>query len=125
MALVTPSFDDVKDDISAGTYHTRVTKVELGEWKTGTKHLASTLETMNEKEPKNNGRKITYRVPIEGKGAFLLQRFYKALTGETLAGGFDTEQLLGKEVIVTVADGKDKEGNPTGYTEVAAVKSVQ
>lgn len=122
--LVTPSFDEVKDELGAGTYHARVTKIEVGEWKTGTKNIAATLETMNEAEAKNNGRRITYRVPIEGKGAFLLQRFYKALTGETLSGGFDTEQLLGKEVIVTVADGKDKEGNPTGYTEVVAVKAT-
>ena len=125
MSLVTPSFTDVKDELSAGIYHARVTKVEVGEWKTGTKYLATTLETMNEDDAKNNGRRTLYRVPIEGKGAFLLQKFYRALTGEALTGGFDTEQLLGKEVIITLADGKDKEGNPTGYTEVAAVKSVQ
>lgn len=124
MALIEPNFSEVADVIVPGTYQVRIVGAENGTWKSGTKHIAWELETMNETDSKNNGRRIWHRTPTEGKGAFRLQQFYRAVTGETLTGSFDTEQLLGKEVHVTVADGKDKEGNPTGYTEVVAVKQV-
>ena len=124
MSLVQPNFDEIKDEVGPGTYKVRVVKGEPGEWQSGTKYVAWTLSTTDEAEAKNNGRMVFYRTPTSGKGAFILQRFYKALTGEQIQGAFDTEQLYGRECVITVADGKDKEGNATGYTEVVAVKSV-
>lgn len=124
MALVEPNFSEVADAIVPGDYQVRVVDAAPGTWKTGTKHIAWTLETMNETEAKNNGRRMVHRTPTEGKGAFRLQQFYRAATGEVLKGNFDTEQLLGKELLVTVKDSLDKEGNQTGYTEVAAVRQI-
>lgn len=122
--LVKPDFSEIKDEVGPGTYRVRVVKGEPGEWQSGTKYVAWSLSTTDEAEAKNNGRMIFYRTPITGKGAFMFQRLYKALTGEAITGEFDTEQLYGRECVVTVADGKDKEGNPTGYTEVVAVRAV-
>ena len=122
--LITPNFDEVKDQVEEGTYKVRITKGEPGEYKTGTQYVNWYLSTMDEEDPKNNGRTIFYKTPITGKGAFIIQKFYRTVTGEPIKGEFDTEQLYGRECVVTIAEGKDQEGNPSGYMEVKAIKSV-
>lgn len=122
-----PDFSEVQENVTAGNYTVRITGAQLGEWNTAngrTQYINWELQTFGEAESKNNGRRIFHKTPIAGKGAFRLQQFYKAATKEDLRGEFDTEQLLGKELGVTVVDGTDKEGNPTGYTEVKAVKPI-
>lgn len=125
--LVTPDFSEVADQVTAGTYKARITGAKFGEWNTDrgtTKFVNWEMETFGEAEEKNNGRRIFHKTPINGKGAFRLQQFYKAAMKSDLAGAFDTEMLLGKELQVTVVDGTDKEGNATGYTDIKAVKPL-
>lgn len=124
MALVTPDFSEVTENVTPGTYKARIVDGKLGEWSTGTKYINWRLETFDEADPKNNGRAIFTKTPIAGKGAFRLADLYRAATKQTLAGDFDTEQLYGKSVQVVVVDGTDKEGNPSGYAEVKAVKPI-
>lgn len=125
MALIQPDRSEIQEDVSPGEYSVRATGAELGEWtneRGTTKYISWTLETVNEAEPKNNGRKIWYKTPFTGKGAFLTIRLYEAATGERLtkeSGAFDTEQIIGREFKVTV-DRNDK-----GYIEVKAVSKVQ
>ena len=122
--LVTPSFDDVQDEVTPGEYHVQVTGASTGEWRTGTKYSNWELETVNEADPKNNGRRVWHKTPVEGKGVFLLQRFYRAATKQVLGGDFRTEDLIGTQLKVVLADGLTKEGSLSGYTEIKAVKSV-
>lgn len=122
--LITPDFSEVKDNVGPGTYSVRVTDCALKEYSTGTKYLNWKLETFDEADSKNNGRTIFHKTPIAGKAAFLLQDFYKAAMKQELEGSFDPNMLMGKEVSITVVDGKDREGNPTGYTETKAVKAL-
>lgn len=113
--LVTPNFDEVQDSVDAGEYAVRVVGAEHGEWeKDGRKtpYVNWSMDTFNEQDPKNNGRRVFDRTPIAGKGAFRLQNFYRAATGEALKGPFETEQLIGRELKITVAI------NDKGYTEV-------
>jgi len=122
MALVQPNFDEVQSEIIPGEYRVRIVGAEQGTWeKEGrtTTFVKWTLETTDESEPKNNGRKIFERTAVNGKGAFRLQRLYKAATGESLAGAFDTEQLLGKELKVAV------ELDAKGYTNVKSFAAIQ
>jgi hypothetical protein len=123
MALITPSFDEVQDTVVPGTYKCMIKKGELKEYATGTKYVNWELETFGEADPKNNGRRIYHTTPIEGKGAFLLQQTYLAAIGQALTGGFDTEQLVGKQVGVEVIDDV-RDGEPTGYTKVKRVKRL-
>lgn len=117
--LVTPSFDEISDDIKEGVYKVRVTAGVPGEYSTGTKYVKWTLETFGEAEAKNEGRKIWYSTPIEGKGAFMLKRLWDASTGgEEMPAQFDTEQLYGKEIEVIVAP------NDRGYAEVKSVRAL-
>lgn len=128
--LITPDFTDVADSVTAGTYSVRITDAKVDKWegrdgKPDTPYVNWRMETFGEPEEKNNGRSIFLKTAVIGKGAFRLRDLYKAATKQDLSGGnFDTEQLLGKEVKVTVIDGKDREGNPTGYTEVKAIKPL-
>ena len=128
MSLIKPDFSEVQENVTAGTYKVRIVDGKTGEWNTErgtTMYINWAMETFGESETKNNGRRIFYKTPVTGKGAFRLQQFYKAATRADLRGEFDTEQLLGKELEVTVIDGMDKEGNATGYTEVKSVRPLQ
>jgi hypothetical protein len=129
--LIQPDFSEVKDNVEAGAYKARVVDAKIDQWagkegKNPTSYINWTLETYGEAEAKNNGRKIFHKTPINGPGAFRLKEFYKAAIGEECpASGFDMAMLFGKEVELTVVDGKNKAGELTGYTEVKAVKPVK
>ena len=123
--LVTPDFTSVMDTVGEGIYSTRIVDSKVDTWqgkegKPNTTYINLTLETFNEAEDKNNGRKIFHRTPIEGAGAFRLKDFYKAAMGEECGGAFDRTMLHGKEVEVTIAQQKN---NPQ-YTEVKAVRQI-
>lgn len=119
--LVKPSFDEVADEVQPGEYTCVVKDAKVASWQTGTEYVNWRLETYGEKEPKNNGRAIWHKTPIAGKGAFQLQRFYKAVTGQALTGQFDTEQLINKKVRVEIGT-REHDGNV--YTEVKKVAAV-
>lgn len=125
--LITPDFSEVKDRVEPGEYCVRIADSAVGKWdgkegKKDTYWVNWTLETFNETETKNNGRKTFHRTPINGPGAFKLKEFYKAaMNGEECpvgGAGFDRSMLHTKELRIVVAQQKD---NPQ-YTEVISVK---
>lgn len=123
--LVTPDFSEIAEDIGPGTYKVRIKKGDVKEWPSGGTYVNWEMETFGEAEPKNNGRRIFYKTSVSGKAAFQLQRLYKAAVGQALAGSFDTEQLCGKQVVVEIVDGVNRQtGEKTGYTDVKAVRPV-
>ncbi len=126
MALIQPDFSEIQDQVTPGTYKVRVMEGTIKEWPNGGSYVEWKLETFGEETAKNNGRRIFHKTATSGKGAFMLQQFYRAATGAALTGSFDTEQLVGKEVAVELVDGVNRQsGEPTGYTEVKRVKSLQ
>ena len=125
MSLITPDFSEIQEDITPGTYKVRIRKGDVKEWPNGGQYVNWEMETFGESDPKNNGRRVFHKTSCSGKGAFMLQKFYRAATGQSLTGAFETEQLNGKEIVVEVVEGKDRTtGAPTGYNEVKAVKPV-
>lgn len=127
--LIVPDFTEVKDNVTPGVYKARIVDSKVDQWagkegKAPTVYINWTLETYGEQDEKNNGRKIFHKTPINGPGAFRLREFYKAAMGEECQGAFDRTMLHSREVEVTIVDGKDKQGQLTGYTEVKAVKPV-
>lgn len=122
--LVSPDLSQVKDEVSPGRYQGIIKNAQPGEWQSGTKYVNWEIETVGEADPKNNGRRIFLKTPVSGGGAFRLQQLYKAATGKALAGEFDTNQLMGCKVEVEVVDGVGKDGQPTGFTDVARVRPV-
>lgn len=124
--LVMPDFGDVQDRVGPGVYKVRIVSAKPGSWagrdgKKDTPLLNWRMETFGETEDKNNGRSIFHRTPLAGGGAFRLQDFYKAATGEEIKGSFDYTTLYGKEIEITVAEQKDK----PEYTEVKSVRAIR
>lgn len=123
--LVTPDFSEIAEDVTPGTYKVIVKKGDVKEWPSGGTYINWEMETVGETQPKNNGRRLFYKTSVSGKAAFQLQRFYKAATGQALTGGFDTDQLMGKQLMVEVIDGINRQtGEKTGYTDIKAVRPV-
>lgn len=123
--FVKPDFSQVQDTVGEGIYKVRITDSKVDQWagkdgKPNTTFIAWTMETFDEAEEKNNGRKIFHRTPIEGPGAFRLQDFYRAAMGEPCSGGFDRTMLHGRELEVTYGPQKS---NPQ-YNEVKAVRPL-
>lgn len=119
--LVKPDFSEIAEEIVPGDYSVTVKKAEVKAWPDGSNYINWTLETYGSPEQKNNGRYLFHKTSTSGKGAFMLQKFYRAATGEALTGAFDTEQLIGRKVAVQVVAGM-KDGQPTGYNEIKAVR---
>jgi hypothetical protein len=126
--LVTPNFDEVQDEVGPGTYKVIIKKGEVKKWREDDPtsiYVNWELETTGEQDMKNNGRRIFHKTSAAGRGAFMLQQFYRAATGTVLNGPFDTEQLIGKQLAVEVVDGVNRQTKePTGYTEVKRVKPL-
>lgn len=127
--LVTPNLSEIQENVGPGSYKCRIVDAKFDEWqgkegRPNTPYINWRMETFGEEDAKNNGRAIFHKTPTAGKGAFRLRDFYKAAIKQELSGDFDTEMLFGRELLVTVVDGTDKEGNPSGYTEVKAVRPI-
>ena len=125
MSLITPDVSAIKEDVSPGEYQVRVVDSALGEWegkegKPPTKWVKWVLETVNEEDDKNNGRRIWHTTPYTGGGAFRMKNFYKAAVGEDMPveGGFDTEMLMSKELMVVTHT------NAKGYIEVKSESAI-
>lgn len=124
--LVTPDFSQTTDRVGEGVYKVRIIDSKMDTWKgkdgkKDTTVIAWTMETFNEEEEKNNGRRIFHRTPIEGPGAFRLQDFYRAAMGEECKGAFDASMLYSRELEVTLAP----QANKPEYMEVKAVRPIR
>ena len=118
--LVTPDFSTTKDPVAPGIYSVRITDSSMKAWKDGTRAINWVLETFNESETKNNGRKIFYQTPVEGSFADRLKTFYKAATHAECSGAFSRSNLYGREIEVTIVQQK----NDPQYTEVKSVRAL-
>ena len=123
--LIEPDFSEVKDSVGAGIYKVRIVGHSVDKWtgkdgKKDTPYINWIMETFEEAESKNNGRKVFHKTPISGPGAFRLKDFYKAAMGEELGGSFDPSMLYGRTLELTIGQQKDK----PEYTEVKAVKAL-
>jgi hypothetical protein len=122
--LVTPDFNDVQDDLLEGEYNFRIVEGVIGEWNNErgkTQYINWTLETIDEEDAKNNGRKMWDRTPISGKGAFRFKNFFKAATGNSYdpaQGGFDLTELYGHEIGAVLLK------NDQGYMNIKSYKPV-
>ena len=116
MVLIEPDFSEAVESLPAGEYPVRVVGCEQKDSKAGNVYLNWTLETFGKSSEQLNGRKVFHTTPITGKGAGILKAFVKAC-GMEVGGSFDTEELMGAELVVVLAVNPDR-----AYPEVKAVK---
>lgn len=124
MALIKPDFSEVSEisAVQPGTYNARIINAEAQTSKAGGAMINWKLELFG--NPEINGRTVFSRTMVSGKGAFRLQELYKAALGQTLEGAFDTDDLLGKELIVTLVPGKSQDGSPSNYPDVKSFTAL-
>lgn len=125
MALVVPQFDELAD-ITPGNYKARITEAEVTTAKTsGAPMVVWKLEVFGSDNKGQNGQVITHRTMLTGKGAFGVKDLYRAAMKEELSGSFDTDMLLGKEVLLTMGQGRpQQDGSPSRFPEVKSVTGV-
>lgn len=126
--LITPDFTQAQDQVEPGIFHSRIVKVTTTEWaakddRPATPVLKWELETFNEAEPKNNGRKIFLQTAIGGKYLSKFENLYFAAMGEKYKRGtaFDAQMLMGREVELTLVQQKTN----ADFTDVASIKPIK
>ena len=129
MAQITVDLSEAVElaSVPPGVYPARISGAEVKATKAGTGNYIKWEMTIFGAEgelTRFNNSKVWHNTMTSGKGAGMLKQFVKAATGEELSGGLDTDTLLGKEVSLTLAEGKDQHGQPSGYPEVKAVKAL-
>lgn len=126
---IQPDFSEALDSVPPGKYPARIVEVKFDETTGGpfisksekqTPYFKVVYEIFNsETEAKVNGRKIWDNLMLQGAGAGRLKALIQA-TGINTAP-FDTDDLLGKEVMITCVEKKDQHGNPSAFPEVKGV----
>ncbi len=124
MALVTPDFSEVSGSLQPGMYNARIVGADVKESKGGVPMIKWTYEVFGSDAKGANGQRIFDHTMLAGKGAFRLQDLYRSAMKQELAGDFDTDMLLGKEIKLTLAEGKTQDGSPSKYPEVKSVSGI-
>lgn len=124
--LISPDFSEAVEfsPLPKGNYKVRITDCQTKQTKAGDTRLMWKLQTFGQSDPALNNRTITFGTMISGKGAGFLKQLIRAATGEEPTGSFNTDALLGREVLATVVEGKDQDGNPSSFPEVKAVAKL-
>jgi len=129
--LITPDLSEAVETsgVVPGIYSARVTDLELKTAKaSGAQYIKWTFTIFGAEGElqRFNNHKVWYNTMLSGKGAGMLKGLYKACKSEDFAGGqYDWSTLRGSEISVTLAEGKNQDGSPSGYPEVKAVKPVK
>ena len=122
MALITPDFSEANDKvIEVGLYNTRITKTDLKTSQAGNQYVQWTLDIFGAEGDyaQFNNRKVWHNTMCSGTAAGMLRKFVKAATGEDPTAKFDSDDLIGREIAVTIGH-RNYEGNIQ-----ADVKAVQ
>lgn len=130
MALVKPDLSEHTETLTLapGTYKVRVTGCEQKTSVKGSDYLNWKMEVFGAEKAAYNGKWVFMMTPLSGKGVFRLVELYSAATKEKLnpkTPEFDTEQIIGKEVEVTLAEARDQDGNIRKYPDVKSVRALQ
>lgn len=129
--LITPDLSEAIEltGVQPGIYNARVHGLELKQAKSGGSYIKWELKIFGAEGDfsKFNNWSVYYNTMTSGKGAGMLKAFVKACTGESLPekGAYDFMQCHGKEVMMTLQQGKNQDGTPSEYPEVKSIKPLQ
>jgi len=124
--LITPDFSEETsfELIPEGVYNTRIVKTEVKTSQAGNQYVNWTMDIFGAEGDyeKFNNQKIWHVTMTSGKAAGMLKQFVKAVTGEGPRPEFDTDDLLSRELEVTVAHRIDQQGEKR--VSVKAVRAL-
>lgn len=121
MPEITPNFEEVAD-LKPGTYKARITDCGTKTSQKGDMYLNWKLEVFGNDDTRLNGKGFTHNTMITGPGARNFRTLVRATVDANYEGGpVNTDHILGKEVQVVLKQGKDRDGNPSDFPEVATI----
>lgn len=122
MPTIQPDFTEVAE-VKPGTYSARIVDSEVRTSQNDNQYVKWTMEVFGTGTPAD-GMKVWTNTMVAGRGAGRLKTLFRAATGEEPAGPVDTGVLHGREVQITVVDGRNQQGQPTGFAEVKAISPL-
>ena len=127
MPIITPDFSEAQETgpIPPGVYNARIVDAEVKTSKNNNTYINWKLQLFGAEGElsKYNNWPVFYRTMTSGKAAGMLKQFAKAVLGEA-PQQVDTDQFLGKEVQIALAEAKDQDGNTSHWPEVKSVKAL-
>lgn len=128
MPIISPDFSEASESqpIPAGTYKTRITDCEIKTSRKGSKYLNWKLSIFGaEGEYANhNNRPVFMATMLDGKGAGRLKELARAALG-TVPQTWDTDQFLGKEIEVVLAERRNEDGTVNNFPDVKTVRATR
>ena len=124
LSQATESRDDAQ--IPAGIYTVRVDSAEAKTTLKGEQRISWKLVIYGAEGElaRFNNWPVFHSTMCVGAGAGMLKQFYKVCMGQELTGAFDATELYGKELQITLVEGKNKDGSPSKYPSVKGVKAL-
>lgn len=124
---ITPDYSEALESgpVPAGVYNTRIDSWTEKTSKAGAKYLSWKLVIFGAQgdSAKQNNRVVFLTTMTSGPGAGILKSFVKAALGE-VPTEFDTDNLVGRELQVTLVDRQKPDGEP-GWPEVKAMAPIR
>lgn len=130
--LISPDFSEAKElpkdqPVPTGVYKARIEDCEAKTSKAGKPMLSWMLRIFGAEGDisSQNNRVLYYNTMTSGAGAGMLKTLIIAATGETPTSAFNTDDLLGKEIEITVQTKNDPAtGELSKWSDIKAVKSA-
>jgi len=124
---IVPDFSEASEEqkpVPTGIYKARIVGVDPKESKAGNKMLNWKFSIFGAEGAyvQYNNRWVSTFTMVEGRGAFKLRQYLKAILGN--AGQFDTEELIGKEVEISVVERLNDDGTVSNFPDIKSVKSL-
>lgn len=121
------NLSEIVDGLAEGEYKCNVVDCEMKTSKSGNPYLRWQLTAFDCPDTRFNNQSVWHSTPTTGKGAFRLMQLFKAATGAKLDArvtSLDPQQILGKQLWVTVVKSLDQNGGETGFMEVKSVRAL-
>jgi hypothetical protein len=121
MAFIEPDFSEEAVPLPSGIYQAKLLSCQQKLSQMGNPYLNWKLEIQSP-NPKFRGHLVYYATPLAGRGVGYLKRLIQAAYQPAYESGpFNTEDLIGRLITVTLEKNLDQSGKDTGYLRVTEI----
>lgn len=128
---ITPNFDEAvevaSEPMPVGAYNARITALEQKTSQAGNAYLKAKFTVFGAEGElqKYNNWPIFGNFMLSGKGAGNTKMLLKAIFGEEIPASIQSEDLMGKEVVVSIKYEKDQAtGETSQYPSIKAINKL-
>jgi len=121
--LINPDYSELAE-LTPGTYKAHIVGAEEKTSQAGKPYVKWKFSTYDAEDARLNNKFVWTNTMLSGPGAFRLKQLVDAVLGKGHTGAIEPETFYGKSVLLTVVEGLDQNGSPTGYAEVKSVRAL-